>query len=85
MIRRGLVLSAAYLVIVVLAFLLFGLGLEGHSIGRYLLPALMEPMLSLFGGRTTGGATFITLFFINSLFWGFALAWLVDLLRRLRA
>lgn len=69
MVRSGLLLSSIHLFLVVLVFLIFGLGLEGkHSIGHDILWLLLMPGTWL---------TFLPWYIVlplNSLFWGFTCA-----------
>lgn len=58
-------LAAAHLVLVVITFMLFGLGLEGHrNAGHAFLWLLLQPAASLPG-------PWIPMLLMNSLFWGF--------------
>jgi hypothetical protein len=58
-------LAAAHLLLVVITFMLFGLGLEGHrNLGHEFLWLLLQPGASLPG-------PWILILLMNSAFWGF--------------
>ena len=79
---RGLIFSIFHVAACVLLFLLFGLGLEGDTSGTWMLSILLQPMLTLCAGVTTGGSFGWLLFFANSMIWGFGASWLIGVLRR---
>jgi hypothetical protein len=78
-VRSGLMFSGVHLLLVITAFMAFGLGLEGkRSVGHDLLWFLLEPAASLPGAP-------LALVPLNSALWGFAFAVALESLRRLRA
>jgi hypothetical protein len=77
----SLTLAGLHAAAMVLAFLIFGLGLEGAPVvGQKILPILAQPMISL---PITGAPAIVQnlLIFISSLIWGAAIAGLFCLYR----
>jgi hypothetical protein len=76
MFKLTLRLSAAHLLLVVLTFLVFGMGLEGRrNIGHTLLWLLLQP-----GAAVPNAGIFVLL--MNSLLWGFCGALLFKVWQR---
>ncbi len=80
--RKSLIFSGFHVAACVVLFLLFGLGLEGNTTGTWILPILLQPTLTLFGGIRTGGIFGLLLFLANSMVWGFVISWLICLIPR---
>lgn len=78
--KTGWILTFLHLSICVLTFILFGIGLEGDKTGAYILQVLLQPVLFIFEGTAAGGLFVWLLFFINSMIWGFGLAWVIHFL-----
>ena len=72
--RLSFIIAGLHSAAMVLAFLIFGLGLEGHqSAGQKILPVLAQPMISL--SPTDAPAIVQNLMvFVSSLIWGGAIA-----------
>ncbi|MDB4617675.1 hypothetical protein OAE25_03360 [Verrucomicrobiales bacterium] len=79
--RLSFILAGLHAAAMVVAFLVFGLGLEGpQNAGQKILPALAQPMISL----TPTDAPVIVqnlLVFVSSLIWGGAIAGMFCLCR----
>jgi hypothetical protein len=72
--RLSIILAGLHAALMVFAFLVFGLGLEGpQNAGQKILPVLAQPMISLI---PTGAPAIVQnlLVFVSSLIWGGAIA-----------
>ena len=74
LLRPALLLAAVHLLLSVVVFLLWGLGLEGPTIGGKILFVLGQPLLSVPGLAAAPPALQNSLIPVNSLLWGVALA-----------
>ena len=85
LLRPMLILAGAHLLLMVAVFLIFGLGLEGPTIGGKILLVLGQPLLSMPGLGALAPALQNGLIPINSLVWGVALALALRAVRRRRS
>jgi hypothetical protein len=79
--RSALIFAAAHIALTIGVFLLFGLGLEGPTIGGKILSVLMQPYLSIPFLDALPAVAQNMLVPLNSLFWGAAAAVVLRVLR----
>lgn len=79
------IFSGTHLLLMVAVFLLFGLGLEGRTIGGKILFVLGQPLLSVPGLDALPVKLQNSLIPVNSVVWGFGLAWALRAFTRRRS
>ena len=81
LLKLSLVLGAVHFLVVAAVFLVFGLGLEGPTIGGSVLSVLLQPMLSVPLPVHLGPGAQNVLMPVNSLLWGVGIALLIRWVR----
>ncbi len=81
MLKLGLVLSAAHLLLVLLCFALFGIGLEGNRSGPASFWGLLQPLLLVARVLRLPAPVLFGLVPVNSVLWGFGGALILTAVR----